>query len=216
MGNYLFTTDVLVDALRKDAADAESRHDMGGDIVPMMVGQRRRAGVQLPGQRGARRHRTRRRVLARRRDPGLLLRRAHGSVRRPPGLQPLQRPVADPHPGPSQPPAKFVHDDGDGRIGRAINSMVSNGVIVSGSLVRESVLSPGVRVENWATVERSVVMHNTRIGPHAVVRNAILDKNVIVPEGAQVGVDKEHDRARGFAVSDGGVTVVGKGQLVTP
>jgi glucose-1-phosphate adenylyltransferase len=64
-------------------------------------------------------------------------------------------------------------------------------------------------------VERSVVMHNTRIGPRAVVRNAILDKNVIVPEGVQVGVDKEHDRARGFVVSDGGVTVVGKGQLVT-
>jgi glucose-1-phosphate adenylyltransferase len=89
-------------------------------------------------------------------------------------------------------------------------------VIVSGSLVRESVLSPGVRVENWATVERAVVMHNTRIGPRAVVRNAILDKNVIVPEGVEVGVDKEHDRARGFVVSDGGVTVVGKGQLVTP
>jgi glucose-1-phosphate adenylyltransferase len=59
-------------------------------------------------------------------------------------------------------------------------------------------------------------MHNTRIGPRAVVRNAILDKNVIVPEGVQVGVDKQHDRARGFVVSDGGVTVVGKGQLVTP
>jgi glucose-1-phosphate adenylyltransferase len=116
---------------------------------------------------------------------------------------------------PSDPPAKFVHDDSDGRMGRALNSLVSNGVIVSGSLVRESVLSPGVRVENWATVERAVVMHNTRIGPRAVVRNAILDKNVIVPEGVRVGVDKQHDRARGFVVSDGGVTVVGKGQLVT-
>ncbi len=117
---------------------------------------------------------------------------------------------------PSQPPAKFVHDDGDGRVGRAINSVVSNGVIVSGSLVRESVLSPGVRVDEWATVERSVVLHSTRIEPNAVVRDAILDKNVVVPEGVQVGVDKEHDRARGFVVSDGGVTVVGKGQLVTP
>jgi glucose-1-phosphate adenylyltransferase len=116
---------------------------------------------------------------------------------------------------PSLPPAKFVHNDADGRMGRALDSLVSNGVIVSGSLVRESVLSPGVRVENWATVERSVVMHNTRIGPRAVVRNAILDKNVIVPEGVEVGVDKQHDRARGFVVSDGGVTVVGKGQLVT-
>jgi glucose-1-phosphate adenylyltransferase len=114
---------------------------------------------------------------------------------------------------PSQPPAKFVHDSGD-RVGRAINSIVSNGVIVSGGLVRQSVLSPGVRVNSWSRVERSVLLHNTRVGRHAVVENAILDKNVEVPEGVQVGVDKEHDRARGFTVSPGGITVVGKGQLV--
>ncbi len=83
---------------------------------------------------------------------------------------------------PSQPPAKFVHDSGD-RIGRAINSVVSNGVIVSGGLVRDSVLSPGVRVNSWSRVERAVVLDNTRIGRNAVVRNAILDKNVVVPEG---------------------------------
>jgi glucose-1-phosphate adenylyltransferase len=59
-------------------------------------------------------------------------------------------------------------------------------------------------------------MHNTVIGRHAVVRNAILDKNVIVPERAEIGVDPEHDRARGFVVSPGGVTVVGKGQVVPP
>jgi glucose-1-phosphate adenylyltransferase len=76
------------------------------------------------------------------------------------------------------------------------------------------VLSPGVRVNSWSRVERSVLLHNTRIGRHAVVENAILDKNVVVPEDAQVGVDKEHDRARGFTVSPGGITVVGKGQLV--
>ena len=98
---------------------------------------------------------------------------------------------------PPQPPAKFVHDEGD-RVGRAINSVVSNGVIVSGGLVRNSVLSPGVRVDSWARVERSVILHNSRVGRHAVVENAILDKNVVVMEGATVGVDKEHDRARGF------------------
>jgi glucose-1-phosphate adenylyltransferase len=117
---------------------------------------------------------------------------------------------------PAEPPAKFVHNDADGRVGRALNSLVSNGVIVSGSYVAESVLSPGARVEEWATVEHSVILHHTRIGPHAVVRDAILDKNVVVPEGVTVGVDKEHDRARGFVVSDGGVTVVGKGQQVSP
>jgi glucose-1-phosphate adenylyltransferase len=113
------------------------------------------------------------------------------------------------------PPAKFVHDDGD-RVGRAIDSLVSNGVIVSGGLVRQSVLSPGVRVNSWSTVERAVLLHNVFIGRHAQIKDAIIDKNVVVPEGAKVGVDKEHDLARGFVVSPGGITVVGKGQKVIP
>jgi len=69
-------------------------------------------------------------------------------------------------------------------------------------------------VNSWATVERAIIMHNTVIGRHAVVRDAIIDKNVVVPPGAEVGVDKEHDQARGFVVSDAGITVVGKGQAV--
>jgi len=116
---------------------------------------------------------------------------------------------------PAEPPAKLVHEDGD-RAGRALNSVISNGVIVSGGLVRESVLSPGVRVDSWARVERSVILNNTRVGRQAVVRDAILDTNVAVLAGATVGVDKEHDRARGFAVSADGITVVGKGQVVAP
>jgi glucose-1-phosphate adenylyltransferase len=118
---------------------------------------------------------------------------------------------------PPQPPAKFVFDDAPaGRQGRAVSSVVSNGVVVSGGLVRESVLSPGVRVDDWACVERAVVLHNARIGRRAVVRDAILDKNVTVGEGATVGVDMERDTERGFTVSDGGITVVGKGRVVEP
>jgi len=64
-------------------------------------------------------------------------------------------------------------------------------------------------------VTRSVILHNARIGPRAVVENAILDKNVVVQDGAAVGVDKERDRERGFVVSAGGITVVGKGQVVS-
>jgi glucose-1-phosphate adenylyltransferase len=94
--------------------------------------------------------------------------------------------------------------------------VVSNGVIVSGGLVRNSVLSPGVRVDSWARVSRAVVLHHSRISRRAVVENAILDKHVVVAEGAMVGVDKEHDRARGLVVSSCGITVVGKGQVVRP
>ena len=97
-----------------------------------------------------------------------------------------------------------------------MNSVVSNGAIVSGGLVRNSVLSPGARVDSWARVGRAVILDDSRVSQQAVVKNAILDKNVVVTEGATVGVDKEHDRARGFVVSEGGVTVVGKGQLVIP
>jgi glucose-1-phosphate adenylyltransferase len=71
-------------------------------------------------------------------------------------------------------------------------------------------------VDSWARVNRSVILHNSRVGRHAVVENAILDKNVVVMEGAAVGLDKARDRARGFVVSSGGVTVVGKGHVVVP
>jgi glucose-1-phosphate adenylyltransferase len=101
-------------------------------------------------------------------------------------------------------------------MGQAINSVVSNGVIVSGGLVCNSVLSPGVQVDSWSRVDRAVILHNSRISRHAVVENAILDKNVVVREGATVGVDKDHDRARDLVVTVDGVTVVGKGQVIPP
>jgi glucose-1-phosphate adenylyltransferase len=210
----VFSTDVLVEALRQDAVDDTSGHDMGGDILPMLVNQGCAEAYnfldnEVPG--------------ADPRDAGYW--RDVGTLD---SYYDAQLDLCAVHPVfnlyndrwpilthvPSQPPAKFVHDSGD-RIGRAINSVVSNGVIVSGGLVSQCVLSPGVRINSWSKVERSVILHNTTIGRNAVVQNAILDKNVVVPDHAQVGVDKEHDRARGFVVSAGGVTVVGKGQEVS-
>ena len=213
MGNYVFDTDVLVEALRVDAKNPTSRHDMGGDIIPMMVDKGSAyvydfATNEVPGATA--------RDGGYWRDVGTLdsyfdahmdLCHVHPVFNLYNERWPILTHV------PSQPPAKFVHDSGD-RIGRAIDSLVSNGVIVSGGLVRESVLSPGVRVNSWSTVERSVLLHNTVVGRHAVIKNAIIDKNVIVPEKAVIGVDKDHDKERGFVVSAGGITVVGKGQVV--
>ena len=215
MGIYVFDTDVLVEALGKDEADEDSRHSIGGDLIPRLV-RERAAHVydfrqnKVPG--------------AEPRDAGYW--REVGTID---SYFEAHMDLCAVHPVfnlynrrwpilthvPPDPPAKFVHDDGE-MLGRATDSVVSNGVIVSGGMVSNSVLSPGVRVDSWALVNRAVIMHNSLVSRHAVVENAILDKNVVVQEGATVGVDKERDWARGFVVSSGGITVVGKGQVVPP
>jgi glucose-1-phosphate adenylyltransferase len=215
MGNYVFDTGVLVEALGKDAADDASGHSIGGDMIPMLVRERVAYAYDflqntVPGAAA--------REAGYWREVGTIdsYFEAHMdlcAVHPVFNLYNRQWPILT-H-VPPYPPAKFVHDDGD-RVGRALNSVVSNGAIVSGGLVRNSVLSPGVRVNSWARVNRAVILHDSHVSRHAVVENAILDKNVVVGEGATVGVDKDHDRARGFVVSGGGVTVVGKGQTVTP
>ena len=214
MGIYVFSTKVLVDALRRDAEDEESRHDIGGNIIPMLVADGAAQAYDfmtnvVPGSTD--------RDCGYWRDVGTIdaYFDAHMDLRT---VEPMfnlynyRWPILT-HVE-ALPPAKFVHEEGD-RIGRAIDSLVSNGVIVSGGLVRQSVLSPGVRVNSWATVDRCVMLHNTVVGRHAEIRDAIIDKNVVVPEGVRIGVDKEHDLARGFVVSPGGITVVGKAQVVT-
>jgi glucose-1-phosphate adenylyltransferase len=214
MGIYVFDALALVDVLRADAADSSSRHDIGGNVIPAMVADGAAQAYDfltndVPGSTM--------RDAGYWRDVGTIdaYFDAHMDLRT---VEPMfnlynnRWPILT-HMDPL-PPAKFVHDDGD-RVGRAIDSLVSNGVIVSGGLVRQSVLSPGVRVNSWATIDRAVLLHNVIVGRHAEIRDAIIDKNVVVPEGAKVGVDKEHDLARGFVVSPSGITVVGKGQEVT-
>ena len=212
MGNYVFTTKVLVDAVTADAADEASNHDLGGNIIPMLV-ERGEAQVydfadnQVPGATE--------RDRAYWRDVGTLdaYYDAHMdliSVHPVFNLYNLEWPILTWHH--PLPPAKFVFDSLD-RMGYAMDSMVSAGVIVSGGQVRRSILSPCVQVHSHAMVEDSVIMHGSDIGGRAVVRNAILDKNVVVEPGATVGVDPDADRAR-FTVTDHGIVVVGKGTRV--
>ncbi|MFI6780316.1 glucose-1-phosphate adenylyltransferase [Micromonospora sp. NPDC050276] len=214
MGNYVFTTRALCEAVERDAEDKTSKHDMGGSIIPMLV-ERGEANVydfrdnEVPGSTD--------RDRGYWRDVGTLdsfydahmdLINVHPVF----NMYNFDWPIYTEQP--PWPPAKFVHQWGE-RVGRAVGSMVSPGVVISGSLVENSIVSPKVRVHSWAHVEGSVLMEGVEIGRHAVVRRAILDKNVFVPEGVEIGVDLEKDRQR-YTVSDNGIVVIGKGQKVVP
>jgi glucose-1-phosphate adenylyltransferase len=212
MGNYVFSADALMDAVTQDAADPTSAHDVGGNLIPMLV-ERGEAQVydfsenEVPGATP--------RDRGYWRDVGTLdaFWEAHMDLisvdpvfnlyNRDWPILTWQEPL---------PPAKFVFADPD-RMGHALDSMVCAGVVVSGGEVSRSVLSPSVLVHSYARVEESVLMPGVEVGRDAIVRRAIVDKHVQIAPGARIGVDAEADRAR-FTLSDGGVVVIGKGAVV--
>jgi glucose-1-phosphate adenylyltransferase len=210
MGNYIFTTDALIEALLADAENDDSRHDMGGDIIPSFV-NRGDAQVydftvnEVPGSTE--------RDKAYWRDVGTLdaYHEAHMdlvSVDPVFNLYNLDWPIWT-YPV-QMPGAKFTLD------GVSRDSIVSPGCVISGGSVETSVLSPKVQVDQGGTVDQSVILSHTSIGRNAVIHRAILDKHVTVEDDAKVGVDPEADEARGFYISEGGITVVPKGVTVPP
>jgi glucose-1-phosphate adenylyltransferase len=215
MGNYVFDADVLQEAVTRDSEDPDSTHDMGGDIVPALVRQRAAYTYDfkknvIPG--GTERDKGYWRdvgTLDSYFDAHMDLISIHPIF----SLYNYDWPLFTSY-GP-YPPAKFVHG-ASGRFGEALNSMVSPGVIISGARVNSSIISPDVRVHSYSEVDDSVILDAVDIGRNCRVRRAIIDKNVHLPENTSIGFDAEHDRDRGFTVTDSGITIVGKGTVLEP
>lgn len=214
MGNYIFNTDALIDAVTRDGEVTDSNHDMGGDIVPDFV-SRGDAGVydlklnDVPGSTDRDRYYWR--------DVGTIdsFFEAHQDLI---STLPIFNLYNSEWPIFSQalnsPPAKFVRD-GKGNLGTTIDSIVSLGSLISGAHIERSVLGSWAKIESGAHVADSVLFDRVVVGPDATVKRAILDKDVLVEAGASIGVDHDRDRARGFTVTESGLTVVGKGVRVT-
>ena len=213
-GNYDASVEPLMEALRYDAENESSKHDMGGDIVPYFV-DKGTCGFydfkqnDVPGSTDRDRDYWR--------DVGTIdsYYDAHMDLI---AVQPVFNVYN--HHWPlhqgliTNPPAKFIHSE-EGRLGHAADSIVSPGVIVSGATVTGSVLSPGVHLHSWSTVSDSLLMDDVVVYRHAQVHRAIRDKNVVIEEGARVGIDRAADEARGYHVTESGITVVAKGTVVT-
>ena len=215
MGNYIFETSCLVDQVSRDAKDEQSAHDFGKSIVTKMVCDDVSdvyvydfSTNEVPGQSEEERGYWR--------DVGTIDSFWQSSM----DLVAIN-PQFDLY-NPRWPirtryehhaPAKFVHDDPtNNRVGTAINSMVAEGAIVSGGVIRNSILFPRVRVNSYSRIEESVIFDGVDIGRHAKIRRAVIDKGVEVPADAVIGYDLEKDRQR-FTVSDTGVVVIPKGAV---
>lgn len=206
MGNYVFTTRTLLRELHRDATDERSSHDFGRDILPNLVGRSELYAYDfqtnvIPGEPAN--------YQPYWRDVGTIdafyeanmdLRSVHPALNLYNREWPLR---SSSYP---DPPAKFTFDE-ENRRGQAIDSIVSGGCILSGGVVRKTVLFRGVRVHAGALVEDSVILDNCDIGRHARIRRAVLDKNVTVPQGAMIGYDLEQDRKL-YHVTESGIVVV--------
>ncbi len=217
MGNYIFNRQALIEEVTRDAhtPDDQSKHDFGRDILPTMVKNGRAVFVydffdnRVPGESERERGYWR--------DVGTV--DAYWEAQ-------MDLVAVQPHfnfynrrwpirTGMSHdPPAKFVFRE-EGRIGTATDSLVSNGCIISGGRIHRSVLAPKVRVNSFAELEECVIFEGVNVGRHAKLRRCIVDKDVDVPSGLTVGFDRATDVARGFVVTETGITVIPKGARIT-
>jgi glucose-1-phosphate adenylyltransferase len=215
MGIYVFTARFMFEQLLADANRQDSAHDFGRNIIPSVIGDHR--VYAFPFRDENRKH------DAYWRDVGTLDAYWEANMDLV-SIDPLLNLYDDKWPvrthQPNLPPPKFVFGSGERgeRRGRALDSIVCQGSIISGGLVERSVLGPSVRVNSYAHVEDSILFEAVNVGRRARIRRAIIDKGVVIPEDAVIGYDLEQDRRRGFAISEGGVVVIAKdhgaGQLL--
>ncbi len=206
MGNYIFETEYLLKLLEEDAANPDSNHDFGNDIIP---------GIIDDGDVYAFRFRDKNGDQAYWRDVGTLDAFWEANMEM---VSPTPSLNLYDHSWPiwtyqaQLPPAKFVFDDDD-RRGHAVDSMVSGGCIISGGVVRRSLLFSDVRVHSFTLVESSVILPEVIINRGAKIKKTIVDRGCIIPEGMEIGFDREKDIAQGFRVTDSGVTLVTREML---
>jgi glucose-1-phosphate adenylyltransferase len=208
MGNYIFSKPTLAHLLEADANDPASHHDFGKDILPKLAGNSPIYAYNFQTNRIPGEHAD---SMPYWRDVGTIdaYYEANMDLRSvKPDLNLYNRQWPLRSASYPDPPAKFTFDE-DNRRGEAIDSIVSGGCILSGGVVRNSILSRGVRVHAGALVEGCVILDNCDIGRHSKVRRAILDKNVRVPEDTTIGYDHDADRAHGWHVTDSGIVVIG-------
>ncbi|GGZ18983.1 MULTISPECIES: glucose-1-phosphate adenylyltransferase [Shewanella] len=210
MGNYVFNTEFLFEQLKKDAQNADSNRDFGKDIIPAIIEKHRVYAYPFrsafPNEQ------------AYWRDVGTLdsFWQANMELLSPTpalNLYDAKWPIWTYQE--QLPPAKFVFDDDD-RRGMALDSVVSSGCIISGATVRHCVLFNEVRVCSYSEVEDSVILPDVVVLRHCRIRKAIIDRGCIIPEGMEIGFNHDHDRAKGFRVSESGVVLVTRDMLGLP
>lgn len=210
MGNYIFNMEFLFEQLRADAANPNSNADFGGDIIPSIIEDHKvyASPFRDPRTKGR----------AYWRDVGTLDSFWEANMELV-SLEPAFN-LYDPD-WPiwtyqaQLPPAKFVFDEDD-RRGMAVDSTVSGGCIVSGAKLRKSLLFSNVRVENHSQIEQSILLPDVRVGSNCKISKAIIDRGCHIPDGAEIGVDHEQDKANSYRVTAKGVVLVTRGMLGQP
>jgi glucose-1-phosphate adenylyltransferase len=208
MGIYVFNTDVMYELLFQDAARKEaSNHDFGRDIIPAMIAGGSRVFAYPFRDEN-------RKEAAYWRDVGTLdayFQTTMDLIQIDPILNLYDQDWPIHTHQPPYPPPKFVHTEGD-RRGAAYNSIVCQGAIISGGQVYRSIVSPGVRINSFALIEDAILFDGVHVGRNARIRRAIIDKDVRIPMGFEIGWNRDADLARGFTISEDGIIVVAKGE----